>query len=100
MEDRVCIFCDKAVVEEEIHFIIEYEYYSDLRYKLMRSAAHMNPQFAHYCSKLKYQYILQQKKCQLDLAKLCLDSYHGGRIHAPTSCDSARNKDSRTLCEV
>ena len=75
VENRICNYCEKRNVENEVHFLISCEYYSDLRYKLMRSATSMQPQFANYSDTMKYQFILQQPQLQHELAKLCQYMY-------------------------
>jgi hypothetical protein len=34
LNERKCIFCNKNSVEDEIHFLLDCDFYSDLRYAL------------------------------------------------------------------
>ena len=77
VENRLCQFCDKQCVENEIHFIIVCEFYSDLRYQVLQAAATKNPQFTNYSDTIKFQFL--QMEFQQDLVKLTQKMFYRRR---------------------
>ncbi len=45
LPDRVCKYCDMGAIEDETHFLIDCEFYSDTRYTLFSKAVSINSNF-------------------------------------------------------
>ena len=45
VNERLCKYCNINAVEDETHFFVDYEFYSDLRYELFNSALCFNNTF-------------------------------------------------------
>ena len=43
--ERLCKYCCTDSVEDETHFLVDCEFYSDLRYNLFQSAQSINDRF-------------------------------------------------------
>ena len=69
LAERLCKFCDSAAVEDEIHFLIDCEFYSDIRYNY---ANIINTDFMSLTSKGKFIYLMQNDALQIKLASSLL----------------------------
>ena len=45
LNQRVCKFCKTLAIEDETHFLISCEFYSDIRYDLLKHASDTNTNF-------------------------------------------------------
>ena len=45
LNDRKCIYCFNECVEDEMHFLIKCDFYSDLRYYLFQKARSLDESF-------------------------------------------------------
>ena len=59
-------------MEDETHFLVDCEFYSDLRYELFQSALRINPTFKHYASLDKLVFLMNSEELQLQLANVLL----------------------------
>ena len=48
--ERLCKFCDTKAIEDETHFLVDCEFYSDLRYQIFKSAQSIDNTFIYYDS--------------------------------------------------
>lgn len=64
---RLCRYCDKDALGVETHFLVEYEFYSDLRYKLFQSAHTLKETFKHSDPSNKHVFLMncEEQQCQL-----------------------------------
>ena len=70
--ERLCKFCDSAVVEDELHFLIDCEFYSDIRYELFQCASNGYINFIFLTSEEKLIYLMQNEAIQVKLASSLL----------------------------
>ena len=70
LDERLCL-CQNPVVENEHHFLIDCELYSDLRYDLTREMAQLNPDYMNSDSITKYILLMNEPIIQRKLAKSC-----------------------------
>ena len=70
LEDRLCVFCDMEVVEEEHHFIMECPFYSDLREKLLNYASQNVLYFNNVTAREQMCALLSHDALQLHSAKI------------------------------
>ena len=59
-------------MEDETHFLVDCEFYSDLRYELFQSTLRINPTFKHYESLDKLVFLMNSEELQLQLANVLL----------------------------
>ena len=59
-------------MEDETHFLVDCESYSDLRYELFQSALRKNPTFKYYESLDKLVFLMNSEELQLQLANVLL----------------------------
>lgn len=71
VENRLCKLCNKQCVENEVHFLIGCDFYSDLRHKIIKTASEIQPRFNNYYETIKFQYLLQLPHLQLELVRTC-----------------------------
>ena len=72
LAERLCKFCDSAVVEDKMHFLIDCEFYSDNRYGLFHYANIINTDFISLTSEGKLIYLMQNNVLQIKLASSLL----------------------------
>ena len=70
MLERLCKYCDINAVEDETHFLIDCEFYSDLRYDLLNYAARIDTSFCHYDSLDKLVFLMNCDSLQYKLASV------------------------------
>ena len=75
VNDRVCQFCDMDVVEDETHFLIDCNFYSDLRYDLFRKTMILNINFNTFNSIEKLKVIMNDNSLQFCLANTLLNMF-------------------------
>ena len=68
--ERHCKYCNTDSVEDEIHFLVGCEFYSDLRYKLFQSAYSLNDRFKYYDSLDKLVWLMNSDELQFQLASV------------------------------
>lgn len=68
--ERFCKYCDQNAVEDETHFLIDCEFYSDLRYDLLNCAARIDTSFCHYDSLDKLVFLMNCDSLQYKLASV------------------------------
>ena len=81
LENRVCIFCNKNCIEDEIHFLIDCELYSDQRFELYNSILEQYPDFSSYPSLGKFCTILNEQSVQSLLAKTVTNMFMRRKRH-------------------
>ena len=64
VENRVCTMCSSNSVEDETHFLVDCEFYSDLRFKLFKTALEINSDFLMLTSKEKLSFIMSDSILQ------------------------------------
>ena len=69
INERLCRFCDTHSVEDETHFLIDCQLYTDLRLPLFQKAVTCinNEQFENLSSEDKLIFIMQNKDLQFVL---------------------------------
>lgn len=67
--DRLCQFCYGRSIETEQHFLIDCNFYSDIREELFNYINIMNPFFISFNSDDKFYYIMNRDDIQVLLAK-------------------------------
>ena len=70
--ERLCTYCYASSVGIETHFLVDCEFYSDLRYKLFQSALRINSTFKHYESLDKLVFLMNCEELHLQLANVLL----------------------------
>lgn len=68
LNDRLCKFCDGAAVEDETHFLVDCEFYSDIRYDLFHCANVLYSDFSSLSSGDKLIFLMQNNDLQRKLA--------------------------------
>ena len=48
LSDRLCKFCNSSVVEEETHFLLDCDFYTDIRHILYEKALSLNQNFGQF----------------------------------------------------
>ena len=56
IDERLCKYCDESSIEDETHFLIECELYSDIRYDLFQIATAENRNFPSFSTDEKLVY--------------------------------------------
>ena len=62
--ERLCKFCNASSVEDETHFLISCELYSDIRLPLFQKAGEHNENFNTLIAEDKLIFIMQNKDLQ------------------------------------
>ena len=65
---RLCKFCNTNSIENETHFLLECELYSDLRQTLFEKALELNDSFINLNSSEKLKFLMQTKDIQFQLS--------------------------------
>ena len=58
------------LIEDETHFLVDCEFYSDIRFNLFQSAQIINDRFKHYGSIDKLVWLMNCNDLQLQLANV------------------------------
>ena len=61
MNERLCKFCQLNTLEDETHFLIDCELYSDLRQLLFERAVLLNENFENLSSTEKLSFLMQHR---------------------------------------
>lgn len=72
LNERLCRYCDKSVIENEIHFLIDCELYSDIRYELFQNAISQNNSFQTMSSGEKLIFLMKSDNLQIKLSSVLL----------------------------
>ena len=72
VHERVCKYCNSNSVEDETHFLVDCDFYSDLRYNLFQSAQIINETFKYYDSLDKLVFLMNCTDLQFQLANVLL----------------------------
>ena len=67
LSDRLCKFCNFSVVEDETHFLLDCDLYTDIRHILYEKALSLNQNFSQFDSAGKLKFIMQHKDMQFTL---------------------------------
>ena len=81
LKDHICKFCSASSVEDETHFLIECEFYNDIRYDLFKSASELNDNFCHFNPEEKLSFLMNTDSLQFNIAN-CLLTMSKRRKHA------------------
>ncbi len=73
LENRLCEFCEKNVIEDEKHFICSCSFYNDLRNSLHLKINYTQPEFQSMSVNDTFVYMLQNK--QHLMAKFCHQAF-------------------------
>ena len=57
LKDRICNVCSASSVADETHFLIECEFYNDIRYDLFESASKLYDNFGHFNPEEKKKFL-------------------------------------------
>ena len=58
LKDCISKLCSASSVEDETHFVIECEFYNDIKYDLFESASKLNENFVHFNPEEKLSFIM------------------------------------------
>ena len=72
VHERVCKYCNSNSVEDETHFLVDCDFYSDLRYNLFQSAQIIIETFKYYDSLDKLVFLMNCTDLQFQLANVSL----------------------------
>lgn len=75
LQDRKCILCDSGAIEDEVHFLIDCNFYSDLRFYLFYSALEILPDFLNCSSCDKLSFLMNEPSLQGLLASTVFKMY-------------------------
>ena len=65
VEERLCLYCNKNVIEDEVHFVTECDKYLNLRSKFYEQCSQICTQFATFTNDEKFYFILNNTQiCQ------------------------------------
>ena len=67
LSDRLCKFCNFSVVEDETHFLLDCDLFTDIRHILYEKALSLNQNFSQFDSAGKLKFIMQHKDMQFTL---------------------------------
>lgn len=81
LNERTCKFCPTSPVEDETHFFIECDFYSDIRYDLFEAASKLHENFYSFNSTEKLCFIMNSDRLHFTVAN-CLQSMFKRRKHA------------------
>ena len=70
VSERLCNYCHMDSIEDETHFLVDCEFYSDLRFNLFQSAQNINDRFEYYESIDKLIWLMNCNDLQFQLAKV------------------------------
>ena len=70
VSERLCNYCHMDSIEDETHFLVDCEFYSDLRFNLFQSAQNINDRFKYYESIDKLIWLMNCNDLQFQLAKV------------------------------
>ena len=68
LNQRLCRFCKASVIEDETHFLISCDFYSDLRYDLFKNAADINETFPTMFDSEKLIFLMNNDLLQYKIA--------------------------------
>ena len=71
VNNRLCMYCNNDKVEDETHFLVDCEFYSDLRNEVFRKAITYNSNFNDLSLTNKLVYLMNDEKLQYYIA-MCL----------------------------
>lgn len=69
LHERLCEFCDRSEVEDELHFLIKCPFYNDIRKPLFQEAVSINPTFFNLCDVDRISFLMNTVSIQKLLAK-------------------------------
>ena len=72
LKDRICKFWSASSVEGETHFLIECEFYDDIRYDLFESTSKLNDNFGHLNPKEKLSFLMNTNSLQFNIVNCLL----------------------------
>ena len=72
LHERLCKYCESSSIEDETHFLIDCEFYSDLRYNLFCKANILHPCFELSNSDVKLTILMNSSELQYVLADTLL----------------------------
>ena len=75
LEQRVCKYCNSSNVEDEKHFLIDCDLYTDIRYELCLLMSRIYPDLKQLSSLQKYCLLLNEGTIQSQLAKTVYKMY-------------------------
>ena len=67
LTERLCKFCESSAVEDEKHFLLDFELYTDIRYTLYERALCLDENFNGLGTDEKLRFIMQHKDLQFTL---------------------------------
>ena len=76
LENRICKFCSDNTVEDEMHFLISCDFYSDLRRPLFDKARSCNTDFQNMLLQDKFIFIMNYVNMQFILASTLLQMFN------------------------
>ena len=69
LDERKCNFCNRNCIENEIHFLVDCDLYTDLRYELFHKAQQLADTFHSFDSEEKFIFLKSNDQLQPSLAK-------------------------------
>ena len=68
LNQRLCRFCKTSAIEDETHFLIACDLYSDIRYGLFKNAVDMNTNFLGMSDSDKLAFLMKTDRLQYKIA--------------------------------
>ena len=68
LNQRLCKFCNASTIEDETHFLISCNFYTDIRYDLFKNAVEMKPNFSAMADSEKLIFLMKTDMLQYKLA--------------------------------
>ena len=76
LEQRFCIYCKNICIEDEKHFLLNCDFYSDLRFVLMKKASDINHDFIDLDLQEQFVFIMTNDQMQPVVAKTLYDMFN------------------------
>jgi hypothetical protein len=81
LNERVCVFCHKHQIEDEKHFLLDCDFYNDLRFDLFQHMCILDNDFMNLPSLAKLCMIMTTESVQFILAKCIYLMFQRRKLH-------------------
>ena len=79
--DRICTLCSHNKIEDEIHFVVECEFYNDIRYDLFDHMVQSHADFMDLPSLAKYCILMTENASQVILSRAICKMFNRRKNH-------------------
>ena len=96
-EQRICKICDLSLVEDEVHFLMVFSKFSNLRTSLFQDVDNINPNFSASMDADKFVWLMSQEDKQITLkfANFLKNATRIRNYELETQNLSKKNKESK-----